>query len=269
MHRYSMAYLTANGADPVSAIEMAVAAGYDMLSFRLLPAGPGDTPPPLLNDERLFAQTLSALKSHAIDVADVEMIRIGPNIDIESFKPFLERAARLNARHVLTAVDDTERSRAVDSYGKVCEAVGSFGMTADLEFMPWTACKTIRDALDFISAVDHAASAILFDSLHFDRSASALEDIDLIPRDKMNYIQLCDGPAKYDTSDAGLIWLARNARLFPGRGNIDFKAILERMPAEIAISVEVPDRPLATEMGREPFARAVLEETKRICGDLY
>lgn len=265
MRKYSMAYLTANGASPVAAVEAAAEAGYDLISFRLLPAGPGDAPPPLLDEDVLLRETMSAMKDTGILMADAEMIRLGPETDLQALTPFLDRIAELGAKHILTAIDDPDRGRAIDAYGALCRLVEPYGFSADLEFMPWTECKTVRDALEFVNTVDHPAAAVLFDALHFDRCGSTLEDLDLIPRDKMNYIQLCDGPAEHDGSDEGMMYLARNARLMPGRGGVDIAGIMSRMPEEITVSVEVPDRSLAAEMGLTAFAHTALEETRAFC----
>jgi len=53
-----------------------------------------------------------------------------------------------------------------------------YGMTADLEFMPWTAVPHARAALSVIEAAGMPPNAgILVDALHFDRSATTLDDI--------------------------------------------------------------------------------------------
>ena len=46
-----------------------------------------------------------------------------------------------------------------------------------------------------------------------------------LPRRLMNYVQFCDGPAEYDTTDSGLIYIAREARLMPGEGGIDLAGL--------------------------------------------
>ncbi|MCI5076489.1 sugar phosphate isomerase/epimerase [Oricola sp.] len=264
MRKFSLAYLTANGAGPVGAVQIAAEAGYDMISFRLLPGGPGDEIPPLMDDDALFRETTAVMRDTGVTMADAEMIRIGPDAEPRSFTPFLDRIAEMGAKHILTAIDDPERDRAIASYGAICELVAGYGLTADVEFMPWTACKTVADALEFVNAVDLPSSAILFDTLHYDRCGSTPEDIAKIPAHKMNYIQLCDGPADYVRSDAEMIRIARTARMFPGAGGIDLGAFLHLMPPDITVSVEVPDKPLAESMGRTAFAREALDRTKAV-----
>jgi sugar phosphate isomerase/epimerase len=264
---YSMAYLTANGLDPVAAIELAAKLGFDAISFRLLPAGPGDTPPPLLTDDTLFARVKDALADTGLRFSDAEMIRLNEDTNLERFRPFLTRIEALGASHILVAGDDPDRARITDSYARLCPMVAEHGLTADLEFMPWTAVKTVADARALVEAAAHPAAAILFDTLHFDRCASDLGDLRALPREMMNYVQICDGPAEYDPSDAGMMYLARNARLVPGEGGIDLAAIAALLPKDVPISVEVPNNDQAAALGVKELARRALAATRALLGD--
>jgi sugar phosphate isomerase/epimerase len=262
-----MAYLTANGAAPDEAVHIAAEAGYELIGLRLLPAGPGDVVPPLMDDDALFARTKTALRDTGIEVADAEMVRVGEHTQPSDYLAFLARAAELGTRHILVAMDDADLARRNANFAALCEHAAGFGLTADLEFMPWTALRTIAEARAVLDAVQQPNAAILFDCLHFDRCGSTLDELAAIPPAQMNYVQLCDGPVEYDRSDAELIRVARTARLIPGEGGIDFAGICARVPAHVTISVEVPNRPQAEAMGRVEFARAALAASKRFMGE--
>lgn len=261
---YSMAYLTANGLPPVEAVELAARLGFDRISFRLLPAGPGDTPPPLMTDDALFADVRSALADHGLAVADVEMIRMNADTGLDRFRPFLDRSRDLGAHHVLVAGDDPDRARITDTYGRLCELTWEYGLTADLEFMPWTAIKNIADARALAEAANHPAAAILFDCLHFDRCDSRLDEISAIPREMMNYVQICDGPVPYDPDGSAMMTLGRTARLIPGTGGIDLKEIVTRLPRDVPISVEVPNRELVEADDVAPLVAKALKASKEL-----
>jgi sugar phosphate isomerase/epimerase len=261
---YSMAYLTANGLPSVQAVTLAAKLGFDRISFRLLPAGPGDTPPPLLTDDTLLSEVMAAMRDTGLTMSDAEMIRLDDNTDLERFRPFLARCQQMGARHVLVAGDDTDRGRIIDSYGRLCEITWDYGLTADLEFMPWTGVKNIADARQLVEAAAHPAAAILFDCLHFDRSDSTLDEIAAIPRNMMNYIQICDGPKPYDPDGAAMMTLGRTARLIPGDGGIDLPAILSRLPSDIPVSVEAPNVEMVQSQGVEHLVRDALDASRRL-----
>lgn len=264
---YSMAYLTANGLPPVEAVKLAGSLGFDRISFRLLPAGPGDVPPPLMSDDRLVAEVMAAMADNGLSMSDAEMIRLDQNTDLARFHPFLDRCQQMGARHILVAGDDTDRGRIIDSYGRLCELTWEYGLTADLEFMPWTGIRNIADARELVEAAAHPAAAILFDCLHFDRSDSTLDEIAAIPRGMMNYIQICDGPVPYDPDGAAMMTLGRTARMIPGEGGIDLPSILDRLPKDIPVSVEVPNKALAEEIGVPDLVSRALERSRQMLGD--
>jgi len=259
---YSMAYLTANGLPPLEAVQLAGELGFDQISFRLLPAGPGDTPPPLLTDDKLVADVMSAMKDHGLTMSDAEMIRMDENTDLDRFRPFLERCQQMGAKHILVAGDDLDRSRIIDTYGRLCELTWSYGLTADLEFMPWTGIKNIADARQLVEAAAHPAAAILFDCLHFDRCDSTLDEISSLPREMLNYVQICDGPVPYKPEGAAMMALGRTARLVPSDGGIDLPSIIQRLPSDIPISVEVPNVDLRDAIGVRKLVERALERTR-------
>lgn len=264
---YSLAYLTCNGVDPVAAVGIAAEHGYDMVSFRLLPAGPGDSLFPLLTDDVLLREVKATLRDTGVSMADAEMIRLNAETRLEDFTPFLDRIADLGARHVLVAVDDPDHGRSQDNYTALCALLGTYNLTADLEFMPWTGVKDLAHARRMVEAADHPAAAVLFDSLHFDRSTSTLEEFAALPPGLMSYVQICDGPVPYDPSDEELIRVARTARLIPGEGGIDLASIAELIPEEMTISIEVPNHALAETAGASEVARRALQATKELLGD--
>ncbi|MFM1863336.1 MAG: hypothetical protein RLZ26_1858 [Pseudomonadota bacterium] len=110
MRSYSMAYLTANGLARVAAIELAAKLGFDAFSFRLLPAGPGDNPPPLMSDDGLVARVTAALADTGLAFSDAEMIRLDAGTELARFRPFLDRIEAMGARHILVAGDDTDKA---------------------------------------------------------------------------------------------------------------------------------------------------------------
>lgn len=264
---YSLAYLTGNGVDPIAAVGIAAEHGYDMVSFRLLPAGPGDNIHPLLDDDRLLAEVKAAMRTTGVTLADAEMIRLTPATRLEDFTPFLDRISDLGARHVLVAVDDTDMDRVQDSYRALCEKLGGYRLTANLEFMPWTGVKDLATARRIVETADHPAAAVLFDTLHFDRCGSTLAEFADLPPQLMNYVQICDGPVPYDPSDAALVQIARTARLIPGEGGIDLAAIARFIPHDMTVSVEVPNHALADRIGPSEVARRALAATKKLLGD--
>ena len=197
-------------------------------------------------------------------VADIEIAALRAETEIASFQAFFEAGARLGAKHILVAAYDPDLVRFADRYAQFCEAARPYGLTADLESMPWTAVPNLKEAMRIVGEVDQPNAGLLVDALHFDRSQSLTSDIAKIPRAQLHYWQICDGPAERPTTTEAMMHAARSERLFPGEGGIDLVSLVRAMPADITISIETPTVELAKTVDATTRARRALEGAKRV-----
>ncbi|WP_171429762.1 sugar phosphate isomerase/epimerase family protein [Acinetobacter lactucae] len=242
---YSLSFLTVADVSPVEAVKIAAKCGYAAVGLRLLPAAPNEVDYPILNDSKLIKETRAALDDTGVRIADVEIVRITSDFEPDTYLQFLSTAEQLGARHILVAGNDPVQSRLIHHFAQFCELSKQFGLSCDLEFMPWTNVKTLAQAEYIVNQSGQENAAILIDALHFDRSDSTLEQIKALDPKQLNYVQLCDGFAEYDPSDEGLIKIARSNRLVPGQGEIDLIGLIRALPKEIMLAAEVPNLVLA------------------------
>ena len=234
---YSLAYLSSHRCTPA---EVAAQTGYSFVGLRLWPNAPGAPQQHLLGQPQALRETLAAQRDTGMGVLDLEIIRIGEQFDPHTWDALYDAGAALKARAILVAGDDPDEARLTDHYARLCEVMKPFAMTADLEFMPWTAVKDAQSALRIVQGAGSPTNAgILVDALHFGRSTSTLDDIRAIPRELLNYTQICDAQAGRHFTTEQMIHTARCERLLPGDGNIDLPGLLAALPADLPISVEV------------------------------
>ena len=262
-YRYSLAFLTVAELSPPEAVRVAARAGYDHVGLRLLPSGT-EGPYPILTDAKLRRETQATIAETGVTVADIEIIRIASDFNVKSTIPFLDCGAKLGAKNILVAGYDPNANRMTQSFGAFCELVQTYGMTADLEFMPWTEIPNAKSAIAQLRAVDHDAAGILVDALHVQRSDSPFEVIETIPPDWINYAQLCDAPGKFESDVESLIATARGNRLMPGDGSFDFNALLKALPKDIVLSIEVPQLERAGLVPAVDRAREALDKAKLV-----
>lgn len=264
MAGFSLAALTVLDLAPPEMIEVAARAGYGKVGLRLLPATPGGIAYRLMDDEPMFRETLRRMQATGVTVADLEVVAFRPDTDVAAFTPFFEAGARLGAKHILVAAYDPDLSRFTDRYRQFCEAAANYGLTSDLEFMPWTSVPDLKTAMRIVGEVDHPSAGILVDALHFDRSQSSLADIGTIPVNRLHYWQICDGPAERPATTEELIHAAREERMFPGEGGIDLGGLARALPDDLTISIEVPTVQLAKTVDAETRARRALARAKAV-----
>jgi len=269
MRTYSLAYLTANASTVPQAIDIAAALGYASVGVRLWPNAPGAPHQALLHDPAIERETLARLRDGPVRVFDIEIVRIGEHFDPQAYRPLFDAGARLGARAVLVAGDDADRQRLAHNYARLCETLQAYGMTADLEFMPWTAVKNARDALDVVRLAAYPAQAgVLIDALHFQRSDTTLDDLRALPPALLHYAQACDAPPGEGLSVEQLIHAARCERALPGEGAIDLAALFQALPANVPVSVEIPHQQRSCVIGDLAWARQALAATRKALGDL-
>jgi sugar phosphate isomerase/epimerase len=264
---YSLAYLTYAPVAPPQALQLAQKLGYQAIGVRIASAAPGGEVSPLMEDAALLRETIARIKDTGVTVFDVEIARLGADFRIERFQAFLETAGKLGARAILVAGDDPDEQRLTDSYTAFCQAAAAFGLTADLEFMPWTKVPDARTALRIVTKADQSNGRVLVDTLHAGRSTTTLADIAAIPRDRLSYGQLCDAPAEIPKTNEGLIHTARHARLLPGEGGIDLIGILKQLPDDLPLSLEIPNDERLPMLGAEEWARQALAAARHVVAD--
>lgn len=260
----TLAPLTALALAPPQLMDVAAAAGLDGIGIRMLPAAPGGRAYPLMDDAALLRETLAAKAATGMRILDLEMVRIGPAFDVTAFASFFETGAKLGASHVLVAIDDAATSRVTASFAQVCEALRPYGMTADLEFMPWTDAPNLATARRIVTGAAQPNGGILIDALHLARSNSPIADTDLIPPAALHYAQICDGPAEAPATIEGLIHAARCERMLPGEGALDLTTLFKRLPAGIPVCIETPSDTRAPKLGWAEWVRQATEATRNV-----
>ena len=237
---YSLAYLSSHRCSPAEAIGIAFQTGYAFVGLRLWPNAPGEPQQHVLDHPQALRETLAAQRDTGVGVLDLEIIRIKADFDPHVWDRLYEVGAQLKAKAILVAGDDPDEARLTHNYAHLCEVMRPYGMTADLEFMPWTEVKDAKSALRIVQNAGMPSNAgILVDALHFGRSTTSLEDIRAIPRQLLHYAQICDAFAGLDFTTEEMIHTARCARLLPGQGDIDLTGLFDALPADLPVSVEV------------------------------
>lgn len=264
MTKFSLAHLSLLDLSPPELIMTAAEAGYDYVGLRLVQVTPGGAAWALFDDPAMMAMTKARMAETGVGVLDVELARLEPDTDVQSFKPYFEAAAEIGARYMLTQVDDPEFNRAADNYGALCDLAAPFGIGCDIEFIPWQATNSLAKAAALLTAAGRPDMGIMIDSLHFDRSGVELDEIGRWPSAWYRYIQLCDAPRRKPADLHGLLYAAREERLFPGEGELDLLGVLSRLPRDLPVALEIPTETLSFTESPETRARLAREAAQKV-----
>ncbi|EPX75821.1 sugar phosphate isomerase/epimerase family protein [Salipiger mucosus] len=262
----SVAHLTAIDLAPPAFIEAAAEAGFDAVGLRLLRVTEDSPGYPLMEDPAAMRATRAALRTFGLYVSDVEFVRLTPETEIAPLLPLLDAGAELGARHVITAPYDPDPARLADTLGALHEAAAARGLGAVLEFFTWT---PVPDLATCRSVVEQAGPDVgmLVDSLHFDRSGSTLAQLAEVPPHRLPFAHLCDARVHPPYTTEQLLETARAERLPPGEGEIDLAGVLEALPPDTPLGLEVPMAGLAAREGPAAVLARVAQAARRLTGD--
>jgi sugar phosphate isomerase/epimerase len=264
----SLAALTVLELTPPEMVDCAAEAGFSHVGIRLLPATPTEPQYDIVGDTPLLREVEQRLADTGIKVLDVEIFRIKPDTRVGDYEAAIATAARLGASELLVAGNDSDEARLIDSFAAFCDLAGSYGLGADLEFMPWTDAKDLTQAARIIERTGRDNAGMLIDPFHFSRSRSRIEDIAKVPPSRFHFMQFCDVPAAIPPTMDAILAEARGERLFPGEGGVDLLGLLRAVPRDLPLSLEVPTLTLAKTVGATERARRALAATKRMLAKL-
>jgi sugar phosphate isomerase/epimerase len=262
-HDYSLAHLTAMALPPVELIDVAAKTGYKYVGLRLSRVTPEEPLYGLITDKAQMRATQAKLAETGIKVWDVELARMDPNLDAQSFFPMLDATAELGAHHVICQLPDRNRERAHARFATLCDYAKTLGITINLEFPWWTETGNLETATTVLNTVKRSNAGMLIDMLHFFRSNSSKEALKALPREWFHFAHVCDGPQTIASGIDSILHEARSLRLFPGDGAFGVKDILACLPEQIIYTLEIPGDVLAAEIGFEAYAHRSLQAAQK------
>ena len=264
----SLAALTVLELTPPEMVSCAAKAGYSHVGIRLIPATTTEPSYPIIGDTPMVRETERRLADTGVRVLDIEIFRMKPDTRVADYEPALETGARLGASDVLVAGNDPDENRLSDSFAAFCDLAAKYGLTASLEFMPWTDARNLTQAARIVGRAARRNGGVLIDAFHLSRSGGRIEDIATLPAEWLRFMQLCDVPAQVPPTMDEILAEARAERLFPGEGGLDLLGLLRALPRDLPISVEVPMHTLARAVGAVERAGRALAGAKALLARL-
>ena len=192
------------------------------VGIRLLPATPGGIAYPLMDDAASLRETLARLDATGVTVADLEVVAFRPETEIAALLRLLrDRRAAQSTKHILVAAYDPDLSPVQGSlWAAFCEAAAPYGLSADLEFMPWTYAPDLATANSIVRRQGSQMPACWWMRCISTGREARSTNSRCVPAHRLHYWQICDGPAVRPTTTEAMIHAARYERMFPGEGGI-------------------------------------------------
>lgn len=233
------AHFCAIDCEPADLVTLAARAGFGAVGFRLFPAFAGAPFYSLPQGSAVARDVADRLASEGVVLNDIEFIVIDEDFQPEVLRSVIEDAAALGARRLSCCGQDGDRSRLTDNFAALCEIADLSSLAVDLENMGWRPVARIADAVAVVLGAARPNGGVLVDALHAFRNGATADQI-AAAGPLVGHLQLCDVRGPEPQTDALRIAEARGGRFAPGEGDLPLAALLNAVPRNCTISVEVP-----------------------------
>src|SRR5438034_8147298 len=132
-------------------VSAAAQAGYSHVGLRLIPVA-GQPVIHALD----AAEVERRLAGTGVRVLDVEVFRLMPQTNVGEFEAVMATAQRLGATELLVHGADSSEARLIETFGRLCDLAAGYGLSANLEPMPWVDVSNLAKAM---RVLDGAARA--------------------------------------------------------------------------------------------------------------
>jgi sugar phosphate isomerase/epimerase len=241
------------GADVVA--DAAGEAGYPFAGFTIDPE---------IWDAAMTSRVRRRVDAHGIGVLDVEVVWIpaGGELD-DDHKLIIDVGAELGARNLLVVSRERDVARNAAALHRLCERAAPAGMRVALEFLMIAKIRSLSAAHAIVEACDHPAAAILVDTLHLQRAGEGVEALESIDARLFPYAQFCDGHLACSDNFEAYLEDAMDLRSAAGEGELPLRQVLEVLPADCPLSLEVRSKRYREAFPRPTDrARTILQQTQ-------
>jgi sugar phosphate isomerase/epimerase len=261
MPALSLANLTVADAGPLALLDAAAAGGFDAVNMWLVPPPAMASfnvkcaaPAAVVGNPALIREINARIAATGVGVFQASCSWLAPSFDRSETGPVLETMAQIGAQRVSLVGWDPDRERLIANLAALCADAAAYEMTVTLEFMPYSAVRTVADSVALLAAVRAPNLDVLVDALHLARSGGTPADLHLLEPDQIGVLQLCDAPAAAPPPEL-LRDESVNRRLHPGDGELPLTALLDALPDNIVIEIESP---IAADAAKSILERAQL-----------
>lgn len=174
-------------------------------------------------------------------ILDAEVVWIREGAIAPDLFRLIDLGAMMGAHNLLVVSSDPDENATAEKFARLCEHAAPTGLPVSLEFGRFTKVPDIQAACRVIAMAGQPNARLLVDPLHLSRSGGAPADVAAVPRTLFSYAQFCDAvPERPDPEDFDAIRAeALDGRCLPGEGALPLAELLDALPDNLPLSVEL------------------------------
>lgn len=245
--------------DTATLASVAARAGYQAVDLFVRFRDGAWQRPPTVETPAAFAAARRAFRDAGVRAHNLESFLLTPRFDWDAYRARLEGGAELGASRVTLFLVDRDRVRGEESLARAAAIAAGYGLQIGLEAAPISLIRPLAELAAYIRRLRLPNVRLVVDLLHTARNGDGLAEIAALAPDLIGSVQLCDAPALLPDGPGNV--MARRMheamwqRRFPGEGALPIRSVLNILPADVPLSIEIPHWQ-AQQSGMDALARA-------------
>lgn len=242
----TLAQLGLNDEGPMALLEAAAEAGFRGIGLPLRSGALKELKVEIVGNHKLVHEIRRAADDAGMVIFDVESLVLGHEPDRETLRLIFETAYELGATRMSCLGFEPSMGPGHMRLGEeahrlatICEIASEFGLMIGVEFMMFRSIRTLEEARKIVVDSGAPNARIILDALHCFRSGMTLDELRALDPALVSHLQLCDAVPEAPAPEK-LVEEARAHRLMPGQGAIPLAAMVQILPADTPMSLEIP-----------------------------
>jgi sugar phosphate isomerase/epimerase len=239
---------TVFGLSPPDHLALAAQLGCGHISIGLepVPWKLADVEPWSLRTDRTLRSQLGRVAADSgVRLAVGEGFAFRKNTQAFDFRADLDIMAELQVESVSTCGLDPASESFLEQLAIFADLTMERGLGLLVEFAPPHALPDFRSALAAVMHLDRPHVSLVIDSMHFLRGHNTIDELLAASPRWIGRAQLSDAVLNAPPKD--YIQEACFERLLPGAGDLPLLALIDALPAETQIGLEIPNRARASD----------------------
>lgn len=192
----------------------------------------------LRDDPALRREMKAAMDDTGVRIGLGEGFSATSDGDVRDFAGDLDLLAELGALRINAICMEDGFDMGRDQLAVLSEMSIERGLVFTIEFFPPAGISSLEKALEVIDHIGRGKARLLLDTTHLFRTGGTVEQIAALDPDMIGYVQLSDG--RNAPFDENYMADAMFARTVPGEGELPLRELIEVLPEDVTVSLEVP-----------------------------
>jgi sugar phosphate isomerase/epimerase len=235
----TLGWLTLLDLPPLDVIAAAPAGGFNSVSIRVTGRAVNEPFHDIVGNKAAIAEMRKRLDGDGVRMSNLSTYHLTPDVTLEHLKPVLDTAVQLKSEIMVVTCADPDEQRWTDFVTAYADLAATYNQQMAFECVAFSQCNNLDKGYRIIKNVNRPNFGMLVDPLHVARSGGSAAQLAKMESNRFIFAQLCDArrekPANMDLRTE-----ARTGRLYPGKGELPLYDILDAMPRDIEIELEMP-----------------------------